>query len=424
MAEAKIRNAIEEMIGQNAGEKSIKEIGGDAESVESIAGAKKYNAITLSHTERQAIMRWITSLLFATDAIPGVRGNLRNFLMQEFHQQWAEEVLRVLKPGGYLLAFGGTRTYHRLASGIEDAGFEIRDQIGWTYGGGFPKSLDVSKAIDKAAGVERKIIGFDPVVAKRTPGVNTNSYGDYKGQNDDITAPATDEAKQWDGWGTALKPAWEPIVVARKPLNGTVAENVLRWGTGGLNVDGCRIPTDEKLSFGSRKIGDGIKYNDISPERMTEGIQNNAGRFPANLIHDGSDEVLALFPKTTSGKPCGTKAGGQGNAYGEFGGGIPVTGIGDTGSAARFFYCAKASPAERGENNNHPTVKPIALMRYLVRLVCPPKGIVLEPYLGSGTTAIAALQEGMSFVGFEKKQEYADIARARIMPHLAQKRLC
>lgn len=257
---------------------------------------------------------------------------------------WAE-CLRVLKPGGHLIAFGGSRTYHRLACAVEDAGFEIRDQLMWVYGSGFPKSLNLK---------------------------------------DD-----------WQGWGTALKPSHEPMVLARKPLGEkTVAENVLRWGTGALNIDGCRV--------GESQVG-----NDYSSKTVM-------GRWPANFIHDGSDEVLELFPET---KPA-------------------------TESAARFFYCAKASKAERNagldalpikrpdtrtqsgmgtfdekgvqpQRNFHPTVKPIALMRYLIRLVTPPNGTVLDPFAGSGTTLVAAIQEKVNSIGIELTEDYWPIIEGR-----------
>jgi site-specific DNA-methyltransferase (adenine-specific) len=331
------------------------------------------------------------------------------------------EALRVLKPGGHLLAFSGTRTYHRMACAIEDAGFEIRDQIGWAYATGFPKSLDVSKAIDKAAGAEREVIGYDAAAAaKRTPAIGTAAYGDYKGQSGDITAPATEAARQWQGWGTALKPAWEPIVVARKPLIGTVAANVLEHGTGALNIDGCRVGTTVETWPTSRSFRSGISSG------YTEGIDKGAtqstgdapaGRWPANIIHDGSDEVLALFPQ--SGGQRGAVSGDEPsskttNTFGEFAGRTPSEPRGDQGSAARFFYVAKASKSDRGEGNNHPTVKPTDLMRYLCRLVTPPGGLVLDPFTGSGSTGKAAKREGFRFIGFEMNPEYAEIARRRI----------
>jgi site-specific DNA-methyltransferase (adenine-specific) len=296
---------------------------------------------------------------------------------------WAE-CLRVLKPGGHLLAFAGTRTQHRMAVRIEDAGFEIRDMIAWVYGSGFPKSLDVSKAIDKAAGAEREVLGVDEAKKARFGKAFDGSVSDTQiwpsaPRNIDITIPATPEAKQWEGWGTALKPALEPITVARKPLIGTVAENVLQHGTGAINVDGCRVGTDG-----------GTKHND-GEKGTTKNCYGNGlfvefgkpviglGRWPANFIHDGSEEVTDLL-----------------------------------GSAARFFYCAKASKRDRDEGNHHPTVKPTDLMRYLCRLVTPPDGLVLDPFMGSGSTGKAAALEGFSFIGIEREAEYVAIAQARI----------
>jgi site-specific DNA-methyltransferase (adenine-specific) len=224
---------------------------------------------------------------------------------------------------------------------IEDAGFEIRDMLGWLYGSGFPKSHNIGHKV-----------------------------------------------KEYKGWGTALKPAHEPIVMARKPFNTSVAENVLTHGTGGINIDECRVGTDE-------------------------------GRFPANIIHDGSEEVLEIFPETTSGKMSSKHTRHTDESphgiYGKFDINHPLgETYGDTGTAARFFYCAKASKAERGNKNNHPTVKPIKLMEYLVRLVTPKEGIVLEPFAGSGTTLIACKQQGFNYIGIEREQEYCDIAEARL----------
>jgi|DEB0MinimDraft_3_1074331.scaffolds.fasta_scaffold07060_2 DNA modification methylase len=419
------------------------------------------------------------------------------------------EVFRVLKPGGHLLAFAGTRTQHRMCVNIEDAGFEIRDMIAWVYGSGFPKSLDVSKAIDRqrhdqaqvyrvtewirrtrdAANVTNREIdlafGFNgmaghwtssgsqpsvPTIEQIPPllqilGVTLSDVPDDireliytlntpKGQPGkawqerevvgsdtkarstagksalpmmgattvyetwDITAPATEAAKQWEGWGTALKPALEPITVARKPLIGTVAANVQQFGTGAINVDGCRVGSV-------------------------------SGRWPANLIHDGSDEVVRMFPaaekgrarmKGTMGRSPFSEIEGSGRNESS----NSLRGHNDNGgSAARFFYCAKASQAERSaglkhrepatvsdgrtapndtayqrdqtpRRNIHPTVKPIALMRYLVRLVTPPGSTVLDPFMGSGTTGIAAALEGFDFVGIEREPEYLEIAQARI----------
>ena len=316
------------------------------------------------------------------------------------------EALRVLKPGGYLLSFGGSRTYHRMAVNIEDAGFEIRDQIMWVYGSGFPKSLNISKAMDKAAGAEREVIG---VVPSRSPTSQATNWGnkgvdkwheEKKGTHDmEITKPATPEAQQWEGWGSALKPAHEPIVVARKPLIGTIVENVLEHGTGGLNIDGCRVQTDEKLVSGGNLVSHSADERTGQALGMfqqgTENtfVQNPKGRYPANFIHDGSDEVVSLFPEEN----------------------------------ARFFYCAKASQQEKhlgleGEDLNiHPTVKPVDLMKYLCRLITPPNGVVLDLFMGSGTTGIAATQEGFNFVGIEMNEEYIKIANHRISHWVGEK---
>ena len=352
---------------------------------------------------------------------------------------WAE-CLRVLKPGGHLLAFAGTRTQHRMAVRIEDGGFEIRDMIAWVYGSGFPKSLDVSKAIDKAAGAEREVVGtklglpgysLAPDKGRNVGAGHDGSLGNPDAECS-ITAPATDAARKWHGWGTALKPAMEPITVARKPLIGTVAENVLRHGTGAINVDGCRVGTDG----GTRRDGKADAPNDAGWANMRgHGISElNAGRWPANLIHDGSDEVVGLFPQQ-NGVFGARREGGDKSIFS--GGGHQqaekqriVGGTKDSGSAARFFYCAKASGENRGNHtkgalplfgieeevwrNQHPTVKPTDLMQYLCRLVTPPGGVVLDPFMGSGSTGKAAILEGFRFVGIERDPEYHRIAEARI----------
>ena len=390
---------------------------------------------------------------------------------------WAA-VFRVLKPGAHLLAFGGTRTHHRIWCAIEDAGFEIRDTIMWVYGSGFPKSLDVSKAIDKAAGAEREIVGLHSCPAGRSQGFTQErsdaAAGLYSGSTKypegvPLTAPATPAAAEWAGWGTALKPAYEPIVVARKPLSeSTVAENVLKHGTGGLNIDGCRVGiertvTQEKHGMhgcGSTETmrAQGFRPYHIDNRKQLEKV-NPPGRFPANLILDGSEEVVGLFPATGgggSGKPTVTKRernkGWCNSSPGE--GVDAIDNYGDSGSAARFFYCAKASRAEReaglegktnaakadvfggGLNsstrcvpgmhtpegvaarplhrNHHPTIKPLALMRYLCRLVAPAGATILDPFMGSGTTGIAAIQEGQRFAGIELDRGYFKIARRRI----------
>jgi DNA modification methylase len=330
-------------------------------------------------------------------------------------ETWAS-VGRVLKPGGWLAAFGAPRNNHRLVCAIEDAGFEIRDQIGWVYGSGFPKSHDVSKGIDAAAGVER---GKVPRI--RSDGKPTGKAGgsfNACDMSERSGLPVTDAARQWEGWGTALKPAWEPIVLARKPLSeGTVAANVLRWGTGAINVDGCRVRTTDTFSgSGNRPLayaGDNHRpYHDREPRGPTQ--QNNLGRWPANLIHDGSEEVVSAFPETgvaVQRNGGGQRIGSQGIYHGSAGLTRPDIGFGGSGSAARFFYCAKASKAER-LGSKHPTVKPIDLKRYLVRLLTPPGGVALDPFAGTGTTGEAAWREGFQAILIEREAEYvADIER-------------
>jgi len=369
-------------------------------------------------------------------------------------EMWSE-ALRVLKPGGHLIAFSGSRTYHRMAVAIEDAGFEIRDQIMWVYGSGFPKSMDISKAIDKASGAEREVIGRNPNDREQNSQIDFNGKG-----NGFITAPATAAAKQWQGWGTALKPAHEPMVLARKPIVGTVANNVLTYGVGGLNIDGSRVGrADDDISkggYGNGGIGVGGVGEGNGEGQNAEWIESTQGRFPANFIHDGSDEVIALFPNSAGagGSVPNVKITGYGNGIGngqsiytpndrtEFNSG--------SGSAARFFYCAKTSKRDRNEGlegfeekakvfngqsdkpsgnakgsvedkfstqpsaNNHPTVKPTELMRYLVRLVTPPQGTVLDPFMGSGSTGKACAYEGFDFIGIDQSADYVEIARARI----------
>ena len=357
-----------------------------------------------------------------------------------------QECLRVLKPGGYLLAFAGTRTQHRMAVRIEDAGFEIRDMIAWVYGSGFPKSLNIGKAVDKLQGNEREVVGksnSNGMALK--PGVSTY-VGGYTNRPE---APdLTKGTSPHEGWGTALKPALEPITVARKPISEkTVAENVLKWGTGGINIDGSRVDFASKedlksASFGSRTKnpmpgGGSTNGNDVWEKDIPA---NPNGRFPANLIHDGSDEVVGLFPQTKTGKVAshsdkGMWGSGADTSYNDPGGG---------GSASRFFYCAKASKSERNKGceeleeretqrygdfegtpehapklnvkntNHHPTVKPIALMEYLVKLVSKEGATVLDPFMGSGSTGIACKNLGRSFIGVDRDEEYIKIAEARI----------
>lgn len=354
-----------------------------------------------------------------------------------------QELLRVAKPGAHLLAFGGTRTHHRLMVAIEDAAWEIRDCVMWVYGTGFPKSLDVSKAIDKAAGAEREEVG---IYESFRPNKHADTkYAGNLHTSGIITAPRTAAARKWQGWGTALKPAWEPIVLARKPLDGTVAANVQRHGTGALNIDGCRVGSESTRC--PRPPGSLGRMNDDGWQPKPGVNGSELGRWPANLIHDGSDKVLAGFPDV--GKSSGGRAGHEaayGGGYKQDYYGDAKPGLGDSGSAARFFYCAKASKADRDEGlgdtsrrqqdegrkkgrpggdnprnrgvhpraNNHPTVKPTALMQYLVRLVTPPGGTVLDPFMGSGSTGKACAHEGLRFVGIELSADYLKLAQKRI----------
>jgi DNA modification methylase len=410
--------------------------------------------------------------------------------------------LDALRPGGHLLAFAGTRTQHRMAVRIEDAGFEIRDMIAWVYGSGFPKSMDITKAIDKLDATEartarryqftewmvkvcqltprqmdevcgtntmgrhwtdvrpngnqpdiptrenfeklrpyitgpipnwveamvdertvesenfkrREVVGtkINNDTSKARPACSLSSQGIDKStkREYEITAPATDAAKQWHGWGTALKPALEPITMARKPLEGTVAANVLAHGCGGLNVDACRVGGESTRRVNTAEIG---FHGGNLPTEYQTGSDN--GRFPANLIHDGSDEVVGLFPEQASGaNPSRRGSPKFRNTYATFEGQEscePARGP-DSGSAARFFYCAKASRSERGKDNTHPTVKPIELMRYLIRLVNPPGGIVLDPFAGSGTTLLAARLEGAQSIGVELDEKHCEIIARRL----------
>ena len=335
-----------------------------------------------------------------------------------------EEVFRVLKPGAHLLAFFGSRTYHRGVVQIEDAGFEIRDQIMWLYGSGFPKSHNIGKAIDAQAGAKRTVVGTrkHPTlkdVNKIEESANA-AHGDNTWKREwDLTAPATEDAAQWEGWGTALKPAHEPIVVARKPITQTVAKNVVEHGTGAINIDGCRVvvaPDDDVFAKNPNTKG-GFGHGNAAVYGDSNGAPEydpTKGRWPANVIHDGSDEVMQSFPNETP----------------------------------RFFYSAKTSKSDKDEGledflakkvvsfqtgggasgkpsslsagrdteykNIHPTVKPTELMKYLCRLVTPKNGVVLDPFMGSGSTGKAAAQEGLNFIGVEMSKEYFEIAEARI----------
>ena len=337
-----------------------------------------------------------------------------------------KEVYRVLKHGGHVLSFGGTRTYHRMVVNMEDAGFEIRDQIMWLYGSGFPKSHNISKAIDKIQGAEREVLG----VSKnwRNSKRDREKFGkmEVRGKNAGlITASVTEQAKKWEGWGTALKPANEPICLARKPLSEkSIAENVLKHGTGGINIDGCRVELhdgdDERLggkgSWKTDKSGKNV-YNGgyIGDEIKSSSL----GRFPANIILDEEAGKLLDEQSGILNKQAKCKTDNKSGWQNQYVGGDKVNPIErklylDNGGASRFFYCAKASKTDRGLGNNHPTVKPTDLMRYLCRLITPTNGIVLDPFMGSGSTGKGAILEGFDFIGMELDPEYVEIAKARI----------
>jgi site-specific DNA-methyltransferase (adenine-specific) len=376
-----------------------------------------------------------------------------------------QQCLRVLKPGGHLLSFGGTRTYHRVAVAIEDAGFELRDSIAWLYGSGFPKSLDVSKAIDKAAGAEREVIGKHPAPAGKSA-VMTGQRSDTAagfwatGNDVDLTAPSTSEAQQWQGWGTALKPAFEPVIVARKPIEGTVASNVLKWGTGGLNIDGSRIKGIDEAN--AKRLGKVYSEDVTSTFGQVKASQvggNLEGRWPANIILDPyTAELLDEQSGQTASKSGGMSGRETAAVYGKHKS-TPRTGHDDKGGASRFFYVAKASKRDRNEGlddleaktasemtgrkegsaglvmkhedgsdkanayagttgaarqNFHPTVKPTSLMEYLVKLVTPPGGVVLDPFTGSGSTGKAAILQGFDFIGIELTEDYLPIIQGRL----------
>ena len=351
------------------------------------------------------------------------------------------ECLRVLKPGGHLLAFGGSRTWHRIAVAVEDAGFQIRDSVAWLYGSGFPKSLDVSKAIDKAAGIWRGRAG------EITSDNSSMTGGNY--ERTDKGEPATDDPVKWQGWGTALKPAFEPVIVARKPLVGTVAANVLEFGTGGLNIDGTRIATMDSFGGGAKgSSGFAIGYES---EGWTPG--NDKGRWPSNVMLDEFTAGLVDEQSGVSKSSRNVVTSNPGDIY-DAGKGLPSHtgeyGFNDSGGASRFFYIAKASKRDRNEGldglddktaservervegsagmdssragagrtsgakNFHPTVKPTDLMRQLVRLVTPPGGVVLDPFTGSGSTGKAAILEGFEFIGCELTEEYLPIIEGRL----------
>jgi DNA modification methylase len=339
-----------------------------------------------------------------------------------FRPELWEQVYRVLKPGAHLIAFSGTRTYHNMAVAIEQAGFEIRDQIGWMYGSGFPKSQNVAKFIDKELGVKGTLGGPRSAEHARMLEAGVARRGEkHEGWDrpwmDDPEAiaaaqstyiPSSPEAIEFDGFGTALKPAWEPCVLARKPLIGTIAQNVLQHGTGAINIDGCRVEGAKP----DTTRGASSKASSMAGPLGAQGriLDDGRGRWPANIIHDGSDEVVAAFPESTDGI-AGARTGQNGVGNWGFGATDDWGGYGGGGSAARFFYSAKADADDR-LGSKHPTVKPVDLMQYLVRLVTPKGGVVLDPFAGTGTTGEAAFREGMRAILIEREEEYqADIRR-------------
>lgn len=336
-------------------------------------------------------------------------------------ETWAA-VGSVMLPGAHLVAFAGTKGAHRMACAIEDAGFEIRDTLAWLYGSGFPKSHDAAKAIDKHLGVSGQTIPQGAPVKRMIPGADQHKTGWEKNNGREYQPgsymPGSEEAAQWEGWGTALKPAYEPIVLARWPMDRkTVAANVLAHGTGAINVDACRIAADDKTPAPVGQFG-GSSIGPSGHNGARDGRSDHLGRFPANVVHDGSEEVIAAFPQTSSGTGAvkqATAAGHRANAYGAESrpAGTPMIAHGDSGSAARFFYSAKADKGDRLDSK-HPTVKPVDLMRWLVRLVTPKGGLVLDPFAGSGTTGMACMAEGFDCHLIEREAEYAADIRRRI----------
>ncbi len=323
-----------------------------------------------------------------------------------------DECFRVLKPGGHLLCFAGTRTMGLMDLSIRLAGFDIRDSLAWLYGSGFPKSMNVSKAIDKDAGVERPVVG----TVKGAGSSNTESLGVYNPEYEQTTS-ATDEARAWEGWGTALKPAFEPVIVARKPFKGTVAKNVLTHGTGALNIDATRIGTE---SVTINTFDNGAKpFGDAVGEPYTS--RQSTGRWPANVLLDESqavelDEQTAHLHSAGSAQPGGEDRNSATSMFGIGNATSSQIRLGDSGGASRFFYVAKANKHERPDVDGvkHPTVKPLALMRWLVRLVTPTGGIVLDPFGGSGTTAEACILEGFDSLTLEADASYIPLIQSRI----------
>lgn len=457
-----------------------------------VAPYYEHAGITIYHGDCRAVMAELEPA--SIDAIVTDPPYGLEFMGKEWDRgvpgkEFWSAALRVAKPGAHFLTFGGTRTFHRLTCAIEDAGWEIRDCLMWLYGSGFPKSLDVSKAIDKrkdwralrelqsAVRVARSELGISQSEAarrmelmgkdeslggggfmwfetgqkiptkkqwpdlKRVLGLSDKFDAAFEaaereivetrvdrggrtvpflaankneGHEFDVTAPATDAAKEWQGWGTALKPAWEPIILAHKPLVGTVAENVQEFGTGAINVDGCRIEGRERTEYGlsGARRSQGNTYGDTADTPVD--FDASKGRWPANLL---LDEDAAAMLDEQSGETVSpgkvTRGGNRSMAFG-MGRQEQVNCPSDSGGASRFFYTAKASKADRGADNDHPTVKPTDLMRYLVRLIAPPGALVLDPFMGSGPTIYAAKEEGCRALGIEQDEKWCEIAARRL----------
>lgn len=391
--------------------------------------------------------------------------------MQEWHRRWVTEAYRILKPGGHLAAFGGDRTHHRLMSAMEDVGFELRQCGYWVFSQGFPKSQNAEIAIEKSFGtLKNRSVGFN--VAGKESGLGVIQRPELRSDHPEYKPYKSDHplAKQYSGYGTALKPATEIIAIGRKPMIGTLAENLLEWGCGAMNLDACRVETDDNLNGGAYCNGTKDLSNASS---YATGInigefKQPIGRFPPHLLHDGSDVVKKCFPDTTSGKPCGVKNASN-NIYGQYGTGMDITGFGDSGSASRFFpslpydeedcatifYCAKASKSDRDDgcdriqpkhgaeitgrsidsaglqmsdgkqnpyagkaspinHNFHVSVKPTNLMRWICKLLTPKGGTLLDPFMGSGSTLKAAVLENFTCIGIEMDADYFAIAEARV----------
>lgn len=352
--------------------------------------------------------------------------------MQEWHRRWVTEAYRTLKPGGHLAAFGGDRTHHRLMSAMEDVGFELRFNLYWVFGSGFPKSQNASMAIDKMKGVEREIVGQTKSGGYKRIMTHNADQGyrpvDYydEGNKFRSNVPVTSEASQWSGYGTALKPAVEICCVGRKPMIGTLAENLLEWGCGAMNLDACRVGENAGWNYPNGRGGKAWQGMESLSKNLVEPIAATLGRFPPHFLHDGSDVVKQCFPDTNSGistqqrgtggiwsgvsnTPCGPQYGDSGSAS-RFFPSLPY----DEEDCATLFYCAKASKSDRGDFNNHVSVKPTNLMKWICRLLTPKGGTLLDPFMGSGSTLKAAVLENFTCIGIEMDADYFAIAEARV----------